>query len=154
MEIDEEIIKRIADTVAGTNTDEFPPAPWEPNEDEHRLQCKIAGCAHDPGGFDNGQGWCDMCRFVAGLQVEVLRQRGVEIPDPLACWDCGALEPMYMVQDDLWKSVCADGEDAMLCIGCFEKRLGRSLSSEDFRLTPEQMRQSENEFFGRSSRES
>jgi hypothetical protein len=57
------------------------------------------------------------------------------VPNPI-CIDCGIdteqIEEHYMVHDNLW---CTGNpaERGMLCIGCFEKRLGRRLCREDFR---------------------
>jgi hypothetical protein len=36
-----------------------------------------------------------------------------------------------MVRDDLWP---IGKDDGMLCIGCLERRLGRRLTREDFKL--------------------
>lgn len=50
------------------------------------------------------------------------------------CKDCGIDtihgDNFYMVQFDLWKKYGV-GED-MLCMDCFEKRLGRPLTEKDF----------------------
>lgn len=53
------------------------------------------------------------------------------------CVDCGTntriyLKDYYMVTDKLWRENGV-GRD-MLCVGCFESRLGRKLEKED--LTP------------------
>lgn len=55
----------------------------------------------------------------------------------IACADCGHDSinsetgvGMYIVTDELWETY---GEEmCMLCLACFEKRLGRSLRHEDF----------------------
>ena len=64
------------------------------------------------------------------------------------CADCGtgtfALGEYYMVHDDLWEQAwagrrkpwhCIDGQE-MLCIGCLEQRLGRTLLRCDFTDAP------------------
>lgn len=52
---------------------------------------------------------------------------------------CEVHEDFY-VHDDLWNSACPDdphGDDGfMLCIGCFERRLGRKLRRGDFKAAP------------------
>jgi hypothetical protein len=57
------------------------------------------------------------------------------IPTP-ECMDCGVdttvATEVYMVHDELWRSVVPE-EAGMLCVGCFEKRLGRKLCRNDFR---------------------
>ena len=56
------------------------------------------------------------------------------MPSPI-CIDCGIdtdqIEEQYMVHDDLWRAG-NPAERGMLCVGCFEKRLGRPLRREDF----------------------
>lgn len=51
-------------------------------------------------------------------------------PEPL-CQDCGinTIDEMYWVWDQIWEE--AHG-DRFLCVGCLEKRLGRTLGREDF----------------------
>jgi hypothetical protein len=52
------------------------------------------------------------------------------------CMDCGvdtdAINEQYMIHDELWREV-VPSEAGMLCVGCFEKRLGRKLRRDDFR---------------------
>jgi|RhiMetdeSRZDD1v2_1073273.scaffolds.fasta_scaffold62997_4 hypothetical protein len=47
------------------------------------------------------------------------------------CIDCGidTTDEYYMVKDDVWP---IGGDDGMLCIGCLENRLGRTLIVDDF----------------------
>lgn len=58
----------------------------------------------------------------------------VEVYD---CLDCGDntffKNEYYMIHDEIWDSVATDG---MLCVECLEKRLGRLLTPEDFKLYP------------------
>jgi len=55
------------------------------------------------------------------------------------CADCDvdtyANEQFYMLHDELWAQAAADVE-TMLCLVCFEKRLGRPLHSADFIQAP------------------
>lgn len=55
------------------------------------------------------------------------------------CRDCGvdteAIDEYYMVADPVWKQV-AHEVDGHLCIGCLERRLGRTLHSGDFTDRP------------------
>lgn len=55
------------------------------------------------------------------------------------CWDCGidtdAIDEYYMVTDDVW-TAATDGMVRHLCIGCLERRLGRSLHRGDFTDRP------------------
>lgn len=57
--------------------------------------------------------------------------------DNYVCLDCGDntfyKEEYYMLRDEVWDSVADQG---MLCVSCFENRLGRSLNSADFALYP------------------
>jgi hypothetical protein len=54
------------------------------------------------------------------------------------CADCGVcthtIGEYYMVEHDVWDQVCKRKE--MLCIECFEDRLGRTLTSADFIKCP------------------
>lgn len=56
------------------------------------------------------------------------------------CVDCSvnthAINEYYMVQFDLWNSVMVSQNTGMLCIGCLEDRLGRTLTTEDFIEAP------------------
>lgn len=71
------------------------------------------------------------------------------------CRDCGGKNDPYMVQDDLWKKVAGDGVGSkfirdkdlnimkkvegtgnFMCLQCFEKRLGRDLTVNDFTGAP------------------
>lgn len=79
----------------------------------------------------------------------------------LLCHDCGLdawvfeedgqiVHEDFYVSNELWDSVCPDDEvrryvkdgiefgdgNFILCIGCFEKRLGRTLTREDLRIEP------------------
>jgi hypothetical protein len=49
------------------------------------------------------------------------------------CFGCGRncmdLDERFMVHNALWN---AHGVEGMLCVGCFEKRLGRRLTPKDF----------------------
>ncbi len=69
-------------------------------------------------------------------------QTPAEIRAELANWRCHDCKvwtdyEYYMVEHHLWQQA-AEGthEDAMLCIGCFEHRLGRSLKPLDFLDAP------------------
>ncbi len=51
------------------------------------------------------------------------------------CLDCkentSKMNEYYFVHTTLWLSVVKDNK-GMLCIGCLEKRLGRTLTAKDF----------------------
>lgn len=51
------------------------------------------------------------------------------------CKDCGVnteiIAEEYMLLDDVWRAAHPD-EAGMLCVGCFEARLGRTLRRADF----------------------
>ena len=70
-----------------------------------------------------------------------------------ACADCGvgtiSLGEWYMVNDDVWEQAWSDGRKAwqvtergpipgqeILCIGCLETRIGRTLMLSDFTDAP------------------
>jgi hypothetical protein len=52
------------------------------------------------------------------------------------CVDCGidtdAINESYMIHDEVWRAA-NPAEAGMLCVGCCEKRLGRTLRRDDFR---------------------
>jgi hypothetical protein len=50
------------------------------------------------------------------------------------CRDCNIHPEIFMVQDDLWDQHGVGSR--MLCILCFEKRVGRPLTIEDFKPVP------------------
>lgn len=63
----------------------------------------------------------------------------------LLCRDCGldawmfeedgrVVHEDFYVHDELWDDVCPEG--GLLCIGCFERRLGRQLRRTDFKGPP------------------
>lgn len=58
----------------------------------------------------------------------------IEVLGNWECFTCGvdafALGEDFYVQDELWRTY---GVEGMLCIGCFEKRLGRELTRGDFK---------------------
>ena len=81
-----------------------------------------------------------------------------------ACCDCGGhawrqhesgreVHEDFYVHDELWDRVCPDDEVVewveagvtfrhgkfVMCIGCFEKRLGRQLTREDFKAPPNRL---------------
>ena len=65
-----------------------------------------------------------------------LAKMALEAIDILGCWECFscgvdtfALGEDFYVQDELWRTY---GVEGMLCILCFEKRLGRPLVPDDF----------------------
>jgi hypothetical protein len=62
------------------------------------------------------------------------------ITDPgWLCLDCGhhtgLLKEYYMVEDHVWSEV-APSRAGMLCVVCLEHRLGRLLTSADFKDVP------------------
>ena len=73
---------------------------------------------------------------------------GIEIdydPNLLLCLDCGLgawefkegnrwVHEDFYVQNELWNATVP--EDGIICIGCFEKRLGRRLAKADFTSKP------------------
>jgi hypothetical protein len=63
----------------------------------------------------------------------------VEETHSFECLVCGAdtntIDEYYALHDDVWRSVNPDVA-GMLCIGCVEARLGRSLTRDDFTTSP------------------
>ena len=50
----------------------------------------------------------------------------------MICKDCKDTYPMlFMLKQNVWDKVCEDKED-LLCLECTERRLGRSLTIDDF----------------------
>lgn len=56
------------------------------------------------------------------------------------CVDCqldtAELEEYYMVNHALWLTSGLTARGGMLCIGCLEKRIGRTLTPDDFLVCP------------------
>ena len=56
-----------------------------------------------------------------------------KIHEAFACVDCSVntldINEYYMVHNHLWP---IGSDDGMLCIGCLEKRIGRTITSADF----------------------
>lgn len=58
-----------------------------------------------------------------------------EIAKAFLCMDCGfdtCNTEFYMVHNELWLSAGMNTRSGMLCIGCLEKRIGRTLTDNDF----------------------
>lgn len=55
------------------------------------------------------------------------------------CIDCSVvttdIDEYYMVHDGIWMTACPK-KSGMLCIGCLEERLGRTLTAADFTDAP------------------
>jgi hypothetical protein len=59
---------------------------------------------------------------------------------PMPCTDCGhdtGRNEYYMVRDDVWEQALGHKippveDDVFLCIGCLERRIGRTLTRRDF----------------------
>ena len=67
------------------------------------------------------------------IRPGVFRRRGERKIDHTKCQDCGEPEPMaFMVDEDFWLHVGL--KDGIVCIPCYEKRLGRPLCILDFRI--------------------
>lgn len=57
-----------------------------------------------------------------GMEMSVVR---------MFCQDCQAPFPtLFMVQDWLWRHL---GLEGIICLDCFERRLGRPLAAQDFK---------------------
>jgi hypothetical protein len=56
------------------------------------------------------------------------------------CADCGQhvslLKEYYHVHDEVWAAAKTDDAESMLCIGCLEARIGRTLEPSDFSDAP------------------
>lgn len=53
-----------------------------------------------------------------------------------SCCDCRILEPeMFMVHNHIWYEAHYEQRD-LVCQPCFEKRIGRALTMDDFTLCP------------------
>lgn len=59
------------------------------------------------------------------------------------CIDCDvdtdAIDEFYMVQNELWEKAVPnqhDQEERVLCVGCLEARIGRTLIAADFTDAP------------------
>lgn len=69
-------------------------------------------------------------------------RRGLE--EHFHCADCGVytsehnggISEYYMIHNHLWKAAIGNEHIHMLCIGCLEDRLGRTLTKADFTSVP------------------
>lgn len=56
------------------------------------------------------------------------------------CVDCkkntNEMHEYYMVHDDVWAKSGMEKRGGMLCVGCLEQRLGRTLTKKDFTKYP------------------
>lgn len=86
----------------------------------------IVECPEHNGSFD----CTPFCRTCSGEQE-------YDEHEDFICMDCTACtfctDEYYMVTDQVWDSVADNG---MLCIGCLEARLGRTLTASDFTDCP------------------
>lgn len=54
----------------------------------------------------------------------------------MTCDICSCHTSIWMVHDHLWKKHAANHLNGMLCMPCFQKKLGRKLRLEDFIAAP------------------
>lgn len=52
------------------------------------------------------------------------------------CRDCRVDEDFYMVRDEVWAAAGLGPLDGLLCLGCLERRIGRSLRPDDLDDAP------------------
>lgn len=67
-------------------------------------------------------------------EIKKIIPEAVELFERSLCMDCGVdtiPEEYYMVHDEIWLKAVPENH-GMLCIGCLENRLGRSLNHKDF----------------------
>jgi hypothetical protein len=89
-----------------------------------------------------------VCEFHANPEYQLCVDCGVQAWQLLEGWRVAHED--FNVHDALWDLVCPDDEIVewvedgvtyregcfVICIGCFEKRLGRELTREDFKCGP------------------
>lgn len=74
-----------------------------------------------------------------GLEGQLMRLKGMMAALALVtnqCFDCkeGVEDEHYCLKDEVWEKVAPEPDGrGLLCIYCAEKRLGRMLTSDDFR---------------------
>lgn len=77
----------------------------------------------------------DQCPLDEPLTVTEFLHTVVEVvalfPDPSECVLCGDEDDCYIVTTELWEKH-GPMHHYHICIGCFEDRLGRKLTPEDF----------------------
>lgn len=67
-------------------------------------------------------------------EIKKVLEDSVDLFENRLCMDCGMNTlptEYYMVNDEVWYTAVPEGK-GMLCIGCLESRLGRSLNQNDF----------------------
>jgi hypothetical protein len=86
--------------------------------------------------LDNIDDWKDVMQ-----QLSLFPDPPVPRKTTFYCMDCGIdtgrIDEFYMVTDEVWQSVTNPIDSTgMLCIGCLEQRLGRTLKPDDFPNCP------------------
>lgn len=81
-----------------------------------------------------------MGRFATRCQAQAMTECDDRVTDAaFACLDCKACtlcnHEYYMVLDETWDEVVPERE-GMLCVGCIERRLKRTLCHTDFTDAP------------------
>ncbi|PZR92286.1 MAG: hypothetical protein DI537_13960 [Stutzerimonas stutzeri] len=78
--------------------------------------------------------------IVADEDQELTPEQHAALYAGFACVDCTVntsdTNEYYMVTDEVWTGVGMEPEGGMLCIGCLEKRLKRTLTPADFTGCP------------------
>lgn len=68
-------------------------------------------------------------------EILTLVDKSIDTFVSFLCMDCGedTMDEYYMVHKEIWEvSTHKEERQGILCIGCLEKRLGRSLNKNDF----------------------
>jgi len=105
----------------------------------------------------DGIGVCDTCQTSKPLHLNAsnIRECHECWLTRFVCMDCGIntriIDEYYTLKDTIWYRANPRG-DGMLCIGCLECRLGRSITQDDFRLEVPINMMEFNERFPKSNR--
>lgn len=102
---------------------------WTQDPAETGLSAADAQRLHESPTEDDGLGERTQAVYVPAQDLEVWARRSY-------CVGCGCLNPtLFMVHDALWAAVVSDPR-ALLCLQCFQSRLGRPVTRADLRDVP------------------
>ena len=68
------------------------------------------------------------------IEMEEAYAARKDLNEPIATLSVDSTSEVYTVKNDVWKAAGMEPDGGCLCIKCLEKRLGRKLKPQDFRL--------------------
>jgi hypothetical protein len=68
------------------------------------------------------------------IEMEEAYAARKDLNEPIATLSVDSTSEVYTVKNDVWKAAGMEPDGGCLCIKCLEKRLGRKLTVQDFKL--------------------